>query len=123
MNAFSNSSLVLALYGFQILWLVGLSLVAFLRRPGLEAGQAVSKHREEVVLATGRLEQRLHAVEQQLQHMPTAAEVAALQVAVGRLTERTDALSERIQSIAAPLGRIEGYLLEQANHRNAKGGH
>lgn len=74
-----------------LLWNLALSLFVVLRKPG-EALEAVSS--------------RLIAIETQMKHMPTPAEMTQLAV----VNERTAGLAQSLDVMRAQLTRMEQYL-------------
>ncbi len=93
------------------LWSAGLSIVVWLRKPGEDAGEAVSKLRSEISADVGHIKDRLTAIETEIEHMPTSEELAQLEGTVKQINERTAAQSEQMKSLSAAVNRIETFLL------------
>lgn len=95
------------------LWNAGLTVIVWLRKPGEEAGMAVEKLRQEHADEYGQVNNRLTAIETEIQHMPTSEELAQLEGTVKQINERTAAQSEQLKTMSATVSRIETYLLNQ----------
>jgi hypothetical protein len=102
-----------------IQWLItGLLAVAvWLRKPGEDAGQAVSALRRELVDELAGMSHRLTVVEEQAKHVPTRADVAELEGSIKAISMQASGLAEAISTMRVQLNRIEAYLLRAQDSR------
>lgn len=114
----------IALQALQLLWLVGLTLFSWLRKPGLDATDAAGKietefaralesHRAETQRELRAHELRLAQIDAHMRHVPDSQAVADLKGTVRQVDERTQGLVERMDGIAAGLTRIQDFLLNE----------
>lgn len=59
-------------------------------------------------------DRRVQAVEGELKHLPDRAAAHKLELALAQISGRLDTLDERLKPIAATSGRLQEFLLEQA---------
>lgn len=97
----------------QFLWLVGLSLAMWLRKPGQEAAQAVKKMGEDISEQLQAQDRRLTEVETHMEHMPTKEALSELRGTVSRIDERSSGLVASTNTMRVTLQRIEDYLLKR----------
>lgn len=108
----------------QTIWLIGLSVAVWLRKPGTQAQESVKGLQEAMVQQTAaltktmqeqhhNLDLRLKAVETDMKHMPTSEEMSKLEGAVGVVAEQTRSMTVSLDAFRGQLGRIENYLLNQ----------
>jgi hypothetical protein len=110
----------IALQVFQIVWLVGLTLITYMRKPGLEAGaaakhieaefaRAMESHRSETQRELRVHEVRLAEIDAHMRHLPTSEHVE-------RIASRTEGLADGMATVRTQLNRIEAYLLGAKDH-------
>lgn len=108
----------------QTLWLLGLSIAVWLRKPGNDAQQSIKGLHEQMAAQTlaltstmnqqhHSLDLRLKAVETDLKHMPTTKEMQRVDAAVGVVAEQTRSMAVSIDGLRGQLARIETFLLNQ----------
>jgi len=85
------------------------SIIAFLRRPGDRAAEAVAA----VTTKVEGLEERVAVVESELEHLPDRELVHAMELSLRDLQGEMKVLVERIKPIAATSARLEAFLLDQ----------
>lgn len=112
----------LAIQIAQLLWLIGLTVATWLRKPGLDAGAAVDRikedfltmhetHRAAVERQLRDGEKRMTEIETHMEHMPTKDEVAHLEGTVRTIDTRTMGMAEGLNGLRTSVTRIEDYLL------------
>ena len=108
----------------QTLWLIALSAVVWLRKPGTQAQESVKGLQEAMVRQTEELthtmqkqhhalDLRLKAVETDMKHMPTSDEMSRLDGAVRVVAEQTRSMAASVDGLRGQLARIESFLLNQ----------
>jgi len=97
----------------QWLLTIAVALAVWLRKPGEEAGAAVTELTAEVRDAQAHVNARLATLEERVKHMPTSEELAELEGTVKAVGAQVEGLSEGLSSVRAQLNRIETYLLQQ----------
>ena len=100
-----------ALTALSIVWNIGLTLIVWLRKPGEDAGAAVSQLAAELKKDIAQHSARLAEIETHMEHMPSSEELAKLEGMVLDINARTEAQSEQLRTVSASLTRIETYLL------------
>jgi hypothetical protein len=123
--------LMLLLQAVQLVWLVGLSLAAWLRKPGQEAAvsaqeaaasasqvrkdleAAMQQHRDEVDERLGQQGELLSSIATHLQHVPSSEELATLGGTVKAIDERTRGMTEQIAGMHQGLVRLQEYLMHR----------
>ncbi|WP_429813587.1 DUF2730 family protein [Ensifer sp. B1-9] len=60
-------------------------------------------------------DRRIQKVENELQHLPDRDTAHRLELTMEKISGRLDTLDERLKPIAATSGRLQEFLLEQAN--------
>lgn len=114
--------LYIALQALQLLWLVGLTVSTWLRKPGLDAATAATKMREDLAQALRSSRQeidrellnhalKLREIDTQMKHMPSSEELALLEGTVKQIAERTAGMVNDLEGVRAGVSRIETYLL------------
>jgi hypothetical protein len=100
-------------------WLItGLLAVAvWLRKPGEDAGQAVSTLRYEIIDELAHMSHRLTVVEEQAKHVPSRTDVAELEGSIKAISMQGAGLAEAISTMRVQLNRIEAYLLRAQDSR------
>jgi chromosome segregation ATPase len=74
--------------------------------------EALSRLDEKVSTNLIALDRRLLSVEQEIQHLPTADDIADLKNQVSRVEERGEAMARELQSITRALTRVEDRLMK-----------
>jgi predicted nucleic acid-binding Zn-ribbon protein len=102
-----------------IQWLLtgALAVFVWLRKPGEDAGEAVTALRRDVASQVNKVTYRLIAVEEHIKHVPTSDELAELEGTVKTIASQTHGLAESMQTMRVQLNRIEGYLLNARDTR------
>lgn len=108
----------------QTLWLLGLSVTLWLRKPGTQAQESVRSLQESMAAQTASLtgtmlrqhsdlDQRLKAVETDMKHMPTSEEMARLDGTVRVVGEQARSMAISMDGLRGQMARIETYLMTQ----------
>jgi predicted nucleic acid-binding Zn-ribbon protein len=92
-----------------VVWNVVLTAAVWLRKPGLDAQQAVTSLREEV----GSVKADMRVMTERLDHMPTHEEVAALARDMATVKADNRAQTDALERVSAQLVRIEDFLRNQ----------
>lgn len=95
-----------------VLWSAGLTAALWLRKPGVEASNAVTALKDDQRVRHDLLNTRLTTLEERIRHMPTSDELSELEGTVKAIDERTEGLAEAIATIRTQLSRIENFLLQ-----------
>ncbi|URI06640.1 DUF2730 domain-containing protein [Aquincola tertiaricarbonis] len=95
----------------QWLYMLILTAVVWLRKPGVDAGAAVERVRTDHGGELQTIKARISAIETTLHHTPTKEDLARLEGSVRQVDERTEGLSEGLSAVRRQLNRIEDYLL------------
>jgi prefoldin subunit 5 len=99
-------------------WMIRMGLAS---RKDLEAGlsaeakarsEALGRLDEKVTAGLTALDRRMLSVENEIQHLPTADDIADLKNQVSRVEERGEAAARELQSITRSLTRVEDHLLK-----------
>lgn len=88
-----------------------LALVAWMRKPGEEAGKALKQHAQLVDEQLGGLRGRLQHVEDRLQHMPTDEELATLRGDVHAIKAQLEGQRELLKRVEHQTTLIHEHLL------------
>lgn len=96
---------------FNTVWLVLISVLTWLRKPGEAAVAALDALNTKVDNANNEHRNRLMKIETDLKHMPNSDELTELEGNVKAINERTEGLIEAISTVRSTLARIETYLL------------
>jgi predicted nucleic acid-binding Zn-ribbon protein len=105
---------VAAVSGLVALLLSSLNLIAHVRTM---LSQGEKKLDERVTKLEHKLiehDRRVQTLEGEMKHLPDRATLHTLDVALTKISGRLDTLDERLKPIAATSGRLQEYLLEQA---------
>lgn len=94
-----------------VVWNCGLTGALWLRKPGIDAGQAVDELRIDIDQRLMQLGEQVVEMRTHMTHMPTSQELIKLEGTVGNISERTVALGDNMVTVRASLVRIEDYLL------------
>lgn len=96
-------------------WLVTglIAATVWLRKPGEDAGEAVSLLRKELSKQLSGLIHRLIVVEERIKHSPSSEELAELEGTVKTISAQLLSQSESNAVMRAQLTRIESYLLNR----------
>lgn len=105
----------------NLLWLVGLTLTTWLRKPGVEAAKAVQEveadmNKELHLLAENTDRQlrdqlvQITQIQAHMSHMPSSIEVSDLRSAVKAIDERTQGIHEAMNSLSGSVNRINDFL-------------
>lgn len=95
------------------LFTVVLAFSLWLRKPGEEAGQAVSALKEEHGKRLHEHSRLLALFEERMKHMPTSEELAELEGTVKTIASQVEGLGESMGTVRLQLNRIETYLLDR----------
>lgn len=99
-------------------WMIRMGLAS---RKDLDAGlaaeaktrsEALTRLDEKVSINLIALDRRLLSVEQEIQHLPTADDIADLKNQMSRVEERGEATTRELQSITRALTRVEDRLMK-----------
>lgn len=108
----------------QTIWLIGLSVVVWLRKPGTQAQESVKSLQEAMAQQTAaltltmqeqhhNLDLRLKAVETDMKHMPTSEEMTRLAGEVRVVAEQTRAIAVTLDAFRGQMGRMEHFLMNE----------
>lgn len=86
------------------------SAVLWMRKPGEDAGQAVSGLRTEVREAIAGVKGRVDVMEERVRHMPTSEELRELEGQLSGIRERLTGLDDTAKNTRAAVQRIEDFL-------------
>ncbi|ACB34519.1 phage-related hypothetical protein [Leptothrix cholodnii SP-6] len=102
-----------------IQWLAtgAIGVTVWLRKPGQDAAEAVTKLRAEVLTLLSRITHRVITVEEHIKHVPTSAELMELEGTVKASAAQTAGLVESMSTMRVQLNRIEAYLLNARDSR------
>ena len=95
----------------QTLAIVGIGLVTWLRKPGEDAGAAVTEMKSQQSRLNQEVHDKVTTLEERIKHMPTSDELSDLEGTVKAINERTLGLAEAISSVRASQARVESFLL------------
>lgn len=109
------------LQGINLLWLVGLTLMTWLRKPGMEAAKAAEKIENDMQAALRELSAstdkqlryqlvQITQIQTHMSHMPSAHEVSDLQSSVKTIDERTRGMQDTLSGLAGAFNRINDFL-------------
>lgn len=98
-----------------VIWNCGLTAALWLRKPGIDAGQAVEELRDDMDTRFKHLDTQVVEIRAHMTHMPTTSEMAKLEGVVSNLSERTIGLHDNMITVRASLVRIEDYLLRKGS--------
>ena len=96
-----------------VVWNCGLTAALWLRKPGIDAGQAVDELRTDMDSRFKHLDKQVVEIRAHMTHMPTTSELAKLEGVVANLNERATGLHDNMITVRASLVRIEDYLLRR----------
>lgn len=94
-----------------------LAVFVWLRKPGEDAGEAVTALRREVSKQLNGLSHRMIVVEERIKHVPTSDELAELEGTVRLISSQISGQGESMQTMRVQLNRIEGYLLNSKDRQ------
>jgi len=94
---------------------VGLAFTIWLRKPGTDAGLAVTALKADMDARFNTHTQRLTEIEVHMEHMATSEALMQLEGTVKQIGERTAGIDERLKTVSVTLGRIETFLLNKSH--------
>lgn len=108
----------------QTVWLLGLSVAVWLRKPGTQAQESVKTLQASMAQQTETLTQtmnlqhheldrRLSVVETDMKHMPTSQEMTKLDGTVRVVAEQSRSMAVSLDAMRGQMARIETFLLNQ----------
>jgi Protein of unknown function (DUF2730) len=100
------NDLTLALWALNFIWMVGLTVVNFARRPGEDATRAAATASEKIDKLGGRVQ----GLEAHLEHMPSNDDLTKLDGAVREIRATLAALQESVSSLRATTVLIDQHL-------------
>ena len=86
-----------------VVWNIGLTTALWLRKPGEEAGKAVSK-----------LDSDMRVMQETLKHLPTGDEITGMKQDMAAMKSDNRAQTDLLRSLQQQLSRIDDYL--RSNH-------
>lgn len=90
-----------------IAWNIGLTAAVWLRKPGLDAQEAVAALQRTV----GLVETELRVITERIKHMPTGDEVNELARDMAAVKADNRAQTDALERVSKQLARIENFLL------------
>mgnify|MGYP000152539587 CR=1 FL=1 len=96
-----------------VLWNCALTGVLWLRKPGVDAAQAVEALRVDMDRRMHDQARQITGIEAHMEHMPTNDELAALEGAIKEVNERGAGLARNMDTVRISLHRIEDFLLKE----------
>lgn len=100
------SDFAIVLMALNFIWLVGLTLLNFARRPGDEAQKGVADNRQKIE----RLEGRVHVLETHVEHLPTSSEVSDMKGASREMRAMLVAVQQSLESLRGTVNLIDEHL-------------
>lgn len=96
-----------------VIWNIGLTGAVWLRKPGMDAIQAVNALKEEFEDRISAHANQLTELRTDVKHMPTSEELRKVEGTVKELAARMNSALEGINAVRSATDRIQNFLLSQ----------
>lgn len=101
----------------NVIWTGALTLMIWLRKPGLEAKNEIKQLEQIVSQRQSSTAERLREIEIRLEHVAGSEQLKEVEGSIKQMVERNASLADRIVSLSNQLARVESLLLHRGHER------